>query len=176
MKRIVIATIMCSTAHAVETGPYKVLYVPDAQTVNVQSPDEDEPERVSLRWITLPEKGTTAANAINEEAVKALRVLLPAGTMITLVAPEKEVPRDKKGRLQALVVIKDGGVCVQDSVIRAGWALCGGLPETMKVWNDKLSQAASAAKEAHAGAWKLDETWMTTMGGSASSATPAPVK
>jgi endonuclease YncB( thermonuclease family) len=159
--------VLAGAAAGAENGPYKVIFIPDALTLMAQSPDEDEPERIALRWLAAPPDGDPAA----AEAVKALRALLPAGTMIKLVAPEAEPPRDRKGRLQAVVVIAADGTSVQESQLKAGWAGFAPDPSLMAEWKERLARAVETAKQARVGGWASDAAWLR-----APAPAPAPTK
>jgi endonuclease YncB( thermonuclease family) len=156
-----IAVLFClgclaAGASGAELGPFKVVFIPDAATLAAQSPDEDEPERICLRWLTAPPEGDAAA----AEALKALRALLPAGTMIKLITPEPEAQRDRKGRLLALVVTAANGVCVQEAQLKSGWAGFSPDATLMADWKERLASAAAAAKQAKVGAWAGEHAWL----------------
>jgi hypothetical protein len=147
---------LAGAAAGAESGPYKVIFIPDALTLMAQSPDEDEPERIALRWLAAPPDGDAAV----AEAVKALRALLPAGTMIKLVAPEPEPPRDRKGRLQAQVVIAADGTSVQEAQLKSGWAALAPDATLVAELKDRFARAAETAKQARAGGWASDAAWL----------------
>jgi hypothetical protein len=132
----------CSGLSAVETSVYRVVFHPGGLVINVQSPDEDEVDSVALRWITLPKTGAAEAEAA---ASKSLRDFLPPGTLVRLWAPEKDIPRDQKGRLQAVVVRDSDHRSAEEEGIARGFATFAPDASVTDEWRQRLAPPAKEA-------------------------------
>jgi endonuclease YncB( thermonuclease family) len=103
-----------ATEPSLSRKPVKVLNVPSGDTVVVMWKNRATPVR--LKGVSAPEKGDPRSR----EAMKLLKSLLRDKVVELGLESPPEIRRDDPGRLRVLVFAD--GECVNEEMIRAGWA------------------------------------------------------
>lgn len=121
--------------------------VTDGDTVRVAFADGTE-EPVRLIGIDAPESG----QQLSEEATAYL-VQLVLSKQVVLVADVSD--RDRFDRLLRYIYL--GDVFVNESIVKAGWAVAKRYEPDLAM-SERLDAAQAAAKEAGVGRWTVDTT------------------
>ena len=163
MRTFLLLLVVALAPILAQETPAEVSQVVDGDTIAVRLNGQET--RVRLLWIDTPESRSNRhgeAKPEGVEAAKALRTLLPKGSVVRLWSPGESLEQDVYRRILAVVLLGSSGLdSAQEYQIRAGWSPIWkkyGAPPAP--FADRFAAAEKSARESKAGGWGSIPQWM----------------